>query len=111
MIDIRNTVIKYKDIAATSYTMEQMRIKTNDEKAYIPLINIFSKLSEIFLVESIDKSQVFIFDDERTIADWYYHNNDKDNYTIYIFNNSIKVIIYQIILIDAKTHENLNNIL
>ena len=111
MIDIRDTLIKYKNIAATSYTMEQMRIKIHDEKSYIPLTTIFSKLGEYFLVESTDKSQVFIFNDERAIVDWYYHNNDKDNYIIYIFNDSIKTIVYQIILIDAKTHENLNNIL
>lgn len=111
MINVRDTLIKYKDIAATPYTMEQIHNKINDEKSYIPLTTIFSKLGEFFLVESTDKSQAFIFDDERTIANWYYHNNDKDNYIIYVFNDSIKAITYQLILINSKTRDNLGHIL
>lgn len=111
MINVRDTLIKYKDIAATSYTMEQIRNKINNEKSYIPLTIIFSKFGEFFLVESTDKSKTYIFDDGRTIANWYYHNNNKDNYIIYIFNNTINIITYQIMLIDSKTHDNLSNIL
>lgn len=111
MINIRDTLIKYKDIAATPYTMEQIRNKINDEKSYIPLTAIFSNLGEFFLVESTDKSQAFIFDDERIFASWYFCNNDKDNYIIYIFNNTINIITYQIMLIDSKTRDNLGHIL
>lgn len=111
MINIRDALIKYKNIAATPYTMEQIRNKINDEKSYIPLTTIFSKLGEFFLVESTDKSQAFIFDDERIFASWYFCNNDNDNYIIYIFNDSIKAITYQLILINSKTRDNLGHIL